>query len=58
MDMDEQTRRDEADQDPQPVKESDAERVSGDQAGSEASEIEEDPSQNPPAGPMRDLKGG
>jgi hypothetical protein len=45
------------DQDPQPVKESDAERVSGDQA-SEPREIENDPAQNPPEGTLRDVKGG
>ena len=46
-----------ADQDPQPVKESDAERVSGEQA-SEPHEIEKDPAQNPPEGSLRDVKEG
>ena len=47
----------EDDQDPQPVKESDAERVSGDQAA-DPEEIENDPAQSPADGTLRDVKGG
>jgi hypothetical protein len=55
--MNEERANTEADQDPQPVKESDAERVSGDQA-TNPQEIENDPAQNPSEGSLRDIKGG
>jgi len=55
--MTEERSQTDADQDPQPVKESDAERVSGQQAP-DPQEIENDPAQNPPEGSLRDVKGG
>jgi hypothetical protein len=45
-----------ADEDPAPIKHTDAERVSGEQADPE--EIENDPSNDPPEQPLRDVKGG
>jgi len=44
----------EDDRDPEPVKESEAERVSGD----EAREIENDPAHEPEEQALRDIKGG
>jgi hypothetical protein len=55
--MSEERANTEADQDPQPVKESDAERVTGEEASSPR-EIENDPSQNPSEESLRDIKGG
>jgi hypothetical protein len=55
--MSEERRSEEADQDPQPVKESDAERVTGEQAA-DPRKIEGDPAENPPEGVLRDVKGG
>ncbi len=58
---DESTPHDE-DQDPAPVEHADAERVTGDEAGSgsppPADDIEDDPSQSPQDESLRDLKGG
>jgi hypothetical protein len=54
--MTEQPLPSDADKDPEPVKESDAERAS--QADDKAKAIEDDPSSNPPEGELRDLKGG
>jgi len=48
----EQTQRQD-DQDPQPVKESDAERVSGEQS----EESQRDSATNPPEAPVRDING-
>jgi hypothetical protein len=53
--MDEE-RKESRDEDPAPVKNSDAERVPS--AEQEAKEVEEDPSRNPPDESLRDIKGG
>lgn len=51
------------DQDPAPLRHSDAERVSREQSAQVPSsenteELEDDPAHNPPDGPLRDVKGG
>ena len=50
------------DQDPAPIQNSDAERLSGEDspgtANAKAEEIERDPSSNPQDEELRDLKGG
>jgi hypothetical protein len=57
-------RRQQEDPDPAPSKHSDAERVgsgadgSEGEAGTMASEIENDPAHNPPESVLRDVKGG
>ena len=45
------------DQEPEPIKHSDAETVSGD-SDDAAKELEEDPSRNPDQEELRDIKGG
>ncbi len=54
------TEKREADQDPAPLKHSDAERISEGDANDadSAQELEDDPSSNPPEGNLRDVKGG
>jgi hypothetical protein len=47
------------DKDPEPIKNADAERLSGSRDSSgEAEEIEDDPSRNPDDPELRDVKGG
>jgi hypothetical protein len=57
-DQPEETERDQkpqgGDQDPAPTKQSDAERVTGDQAA----ELEDDPARNPPDDALREVKRG
>jgi hypothetical protein len=48
----------EGDQEPAPVKESDAETLSGNDGQDEAQDIENDPSRNPSEDELRDVKGG
>jgi hypothetical protein len=46
------------DQDPAPVKESDAETLSGEDSREAADDFENDPSRNPSEEELRDVKGG
>ena len=54
--MSENTR--EQDKDPEPIKHSDAERVTSQDTDGAAREIEEDPAQNPGDRALKDIKGG